>query len=99
MTLARFVKLDQEHEDAANRGDIMKTTEMLLDKLPDTQGIILFMSPEWDVGETGKAAWLLKVADPETIATADGGAGRVCWRICMRTGSVRLTTVLTITGH
>ena len=44
--MASLVKQDQEYEDAANRGDVMKATEMLQDKLPDTQGIILFMSPE-----------------------------------------------------
>ena len=97
--MACRVKLDQEYEDAAGRGDIKKTTEMLLKKLADTQGVIPFMAPEWDAGEAGKAAWLFKVADPETIATADGGAGRGCWWICMWTGSVRLTTVLTTTGH
>lgn len=97
--MAYRVKLDQEYEDAAGRGDIKKTTEMLLKKLADTQGVIPFMAPEWDAGEAGKAAWLFKVADPETIATADGGAGRGCWWICMWTGSVRLTTVLTTTGH
>lgn len=68
--MASAVKLDQEYEDAANRGDIKKTTEMLLDKLADTQGVIPFMAPEWDAGEAGKVARLLKVADPEAIATA-----------------------------
>ena len=44
--MASLVKHDQEYEDAANRGDVMKTIGMLQDKMPDTQGIILFMSPE-----------------------------------------------------
>lgn len=68
--MASLVKLDQEYEDAANRGDIKKTTEMLLEKLADTQGVIPFMAPEWDAGEAGKVSRLLKVADPEAIATA-----------------------------
>ena len=44
--MASLVKQDQEYEDAANRGDVMKTIGILQDKMPDTQGIILFMSPE-----------------------------------------------------
>ena len=44
--MASLVKHDQEYEDAANRGDVMKTIGILQDKMPDTQGIILFMSPE-----------------------------------------------------
>ena len=68
--MASRVKLDQEYEDAAGRGDIKKTTEMLLKKLADTQGVIPFMAPEWDAGNARETAKLLKVADPEAIATA-----------------------------
>lgn len=68
--MASLVKLDQEYEDAANSGDIKKTTEMLLKKLADTQGVIPFMAPEWDAGEAGRVARQLKLADPEAIAKA-----------------------------
>ena len=69
-SMTNLVKLDQEYEEAATRGDIKKTTEMLLNKLAETQGVIPFIAPEWDAGEARETAKLLKVADPEAIATA-----------------------------
>lgn len=64
------VKLDAEYEDAVSRGDIQKATDMLMDKLRKTNGVIPFMAPEWDSGQHRETAKLLKRKDPEAIATA-----------------------------
>ncbi len=64
------VKLDREYEEAVERGDIKTATDMLMDKLRNTQGVIPFMAPEWDAGENREIAKALKTGDPEAIETA-----------------------------
>lgn len=64
------VKKDSEYEAAVERGDIERATEMLMDKLRSTKGVIPFMAMEWDAGENRKIAKALKTGDPEAIATA-----------------------------
>lgn len=64
------VKKDREYEAAVERGDIERATEMLMDKLRSTKGVIPFMAMEWDAGENRKIAKALKTGDPEAIATA-----------------------------
>ncbi len=64
------VKMDREYEAAVKRGDIRTATEMLMDKLRKTKGVIPFMAPEWDTGKYRETAKNLKTGDPEAIATA-----------------------------
>ena len=64
------VKKDREYEAAVERGDIERATEMLMDKLRSTKGVIPFMAMEWDAGENRKIAKALKTGDPEAIAAA-----------------------------
>ena len=64
------VNMDEEYEAAVERGDIKTATELLMNKLKETEGVIPFIAPNWDTGEYRETAKQLKDADPEAIAKA-----------------------------
>lgn len=67
---ADIVKMDEQYRAAVESGDIETATEMLMDKLRKTNGVIPFMAPEWHSGESRRIAESLKLNDPEAIEAA-----------------------------
>lgn len=65
-----IVKLDREYADAVARGDLQTATDMLMEKLRKTEGVIPVMAPNWDTGEYRETAKQLKTGDPEAIEKA-----------------------------
>ena len=67
---SEIVKKDKAYREAVERGDLETATNMLMEKLRETQGIIPFMAPHWDVGTDRVIGRALKDADPEAIEKA-----------------------------
>lgn len=64
------VKLDEKYRAAVESGDIETATEMLMDKMRRTSGVIPIIAPEWHTGESENIAKLLKTNNPGAIETA-----------------------------
>ena len=62
--------LDQEYADAVERGDIQTATDLLMDKLANTEGITAFNAPWAYSGQYRDIAKLLKNGTPEAVAKA-----------------------------
>ncbi len=66
----RSVNTDEAYLDAVYRGDIETATEMLMEKLSNTEGIVAFKAPHWDAGKNREIARLIKKGSPEAVAEA-----------------------------
>lgn len=64
------VKMDERYRAAVEAGDIRAATEMLVDKLRKTNGVIPIIAPEWHTGESRRIAESLKLNNPEAIEAA-----------------------------
>ena len=68
---ALSVNDDQAYQDAVERGELETATNMLMDKLQRTEGVIPYMANRWDVGRSREISRLIKMPGmTEAIAEA-----------------------------
>ena len=67
---ADFSDLDEQYEEAVKSGDIQTATNMLLEKLENSEGITPFNAPEWYAGQHQDIAQMIKNGTPEAVARA-----------------------------
>lgn len=70
LSIRQLSAQDKAYADAVKRGDIQAATDMLMDKLAESENIIPFNAPNWYAGEHADVAQLIKTGTPEAIARA-----------------------------
>lgn len=69
-------QLDAEYQAAVERGDLQRATDMLMDRLAETEGIIPFNAPHGYGGQHKDIAKLIKEGTPEAVARAAADMAR-----------------------
>lgn len=67
LSIRNISEQDQAYADAVERGDIQAATDMLMDKLANSENIIPFNAPEWYAGEHMDVAKMIKQLNSDEV--------------------------------